>query len=203
MIEKLHAELIPLVDTLQEAADRGLTNLKQVPYRGLQWKHRAYQRDPFVVAFTQVIPLEFGTFVRRDELIAQRRLVFHSDALNLDLTLRRRGSLGAFRTAGSATVSGPVQDDLFPELRYAPVAAGETRQAALIWDVPDLNKEHKAIGPAPFAVRLAKPGRSLDENLWESGFRLASNVADELIPERIEYRQDMPDWNVDNETGAQ
>lgn len=202
MIEKLHAELLPLVDRLQDAGARGVYNLAHAPYRGYQWTHRAYQRDPFVIAFTQVLPATFGTFIRRDELIPQRRLVFHSNALNLDLVLRRRGSLGAFRQAGSSDAG--VQGELFPIDGRALGGTRPPRLAALIWDVPELDRKRNAVGPTPIAVRLAVLGHSLDDNDWESGFRLAPAVGgQDLIPEKAEYRHDMPDWDVDAESDAQ
>jgi len=201
MIEKLHAELLPLVDQLQDAGARGVYNLSHVSFRGLQWTHRAFQRDPFVVAFIQELPSAFGTFTRRDELIPQRRLVFHSDALNLDLILRRRGSLGAFKRSVADDGSG-VQQELFP-LNERALGARVPRQAALIWDTPELDKKHKAMGPTPLAVRLAMPGYSLDDNEWESGFALVSTVGgNDLIPEKIEYRHDMSDWDIESENDA-
>jgi hypothetical protein len=205
MIEKLHAELVPLVDQLQDAGARGVYNLAYAPYRGFQWTHRAYQRDPFVVAFTQVLPSAFGTFLRRDDLIPQRRLVFHSDALNLDLVFRRRGSLGAFKQTGSVVVDDSgVQEELFPINERALRGTRVPRLAALIWDTPELNKKHKAVGPTPIVVRLAVLGHSLDDNEWESGFPLVSTAGGhDLIPEKAEYRHDMPDWDVESETDAQ
>jgi hypothetical protein len=205
MLEKLHAELLPLVDQLQDAGARGVYNLAHVPYRGLQWTHRAFQRDPFVVAFTQVLPSTFGTFTRRDELIPQRRLVFRSNALNLDLVLRRRGSLGAFKQTGSDGVADAgVQEELFPLNEHKVGGTRVPRLAALIWDTPELNKEHKAIGPTPIVVRLAMPGHPLDDNEWESGFPLISTAGgNDLIPDKTEYRHDMPDWDVESETDAQ
>jgi hypothetical protein len=205
VIEKLHTELLPLVDRLQDAGTRGVYNLARVPYRGMQWTHRAFQRDPFVVAFTQVLPSAFGTFTRRDDLIPQRRLVFHSNALNLDLVLRRRGSLGAFKQAGSVVVDNSgVQEELFPLGEGAIGGTRVARLAALIWDTPELNKKHKAIGPTPIVVRLAVPGHSLDDNEWESGFPLPSTAGGhDLIPGKTEYRHDMPDWDVESETDAQ
>jgi hypothetical protein len=203
MIEKLHAELLPLADRLQDAGVRGLYNLEHSPYRGMQWKHRAYQRDPFVIAFTQELPSAFGTFKRRDDLISLRRLVYHSNALDLDLVLRRRGS---FRRAATTALDfgGVEQQGLFPapERRIAPTEV--TRAAALIWDTPRLNKKHEALGPTPIAVRLALPGRSLDDNEWQAGFHLTSVVGFDLIPGRAEYQQDMVDWDVEseNETNA-
>jgi hypothetical protein len=205
MIEKLHAELLPLVDQLQDAGARGVYNLAHVPYRGLQWTHRAFQRDAFVVAFTQGLPSAFGTFKRRDDLISQRRLVFHSDALNLDLVLRRRGSFGAFKQAGSIVVDDfGVQEELFPLNERALAGTRIPRLAALIWDTPELNKKHKAIGPTPIVVRLSVPGHSLDDNEWESGFPLVSTAGgNDLIPDRTEYRHDMPDWDVESENDVQ
>jgi hypothetical protein len=205
MIEKLHAELLPLVDQLQDAGARGVYNLAHAPYRGYQWTHRAYQRDPFVVAFTQVLPAKFGTFTRRDDLIPQRRLVFHSNALNLDLVLRRRGSLGAFRQAGAIVASDTgVQGELFPVGGRALRGTRPLRLAAMIWDAPELDKKHKAVGPTQIAVRLAVLGHSLDDNEWESGFRLAPTAGgQDLIPEKAEYRHDLPDWDVESESDAQ
>ncbi|MBI2697045.1 hypothetical protein [Mycobacterium nebraskense] len=198
MIEKLHAELLPLAERLQDAGVRGLYNLSHAPYRGIQWKHRAYQRDPFVIAFTQELPPDFGTFKRRDDLIPQRRLVFHSDALDLDLVLRRRGS---FRRPAPTTpdVDSAQQEALFPAPEPRPVATNTTRLAALIWDTPKFNKKHEALGPTPMAVRLALPGHSLDDNEWQSGFVVTSVARHDLIPERAVYQQDMADWDVENE----
>jgi hypothetical protein len=197
MIEKLHAELLALADRLQDAGVRGLYNLKHAPYRGMQWKHRAYQRDSYVVAFTQELPPDFGTFKRREDLIAQRRLVFHSDALDLDLVLRRRGS---FRRSSAVSLDdGHAAQGLFPEPERRPVAADATRLAALIWDTPRLTKKHEALGPTPIAVRLALPGHALDDNQWQSGFLLPPVAGHDLIPDRAEYRHDMADWDVENE----
>ncbi len=196
-IEQLHAEVLPLVDQLQAAGARGMEHLRTARYGGLQWRHRAYQRDPFVIAFTLELPAQFGTFTRRDDLIAQRRLVFHSTALDLDLVLRRRGS---FRRPDVASAETEPHLTLFacPELK----GRNDTRLAALIWDTPKIGKKHRAIGPTPIAVRLCKPGHTLDENQWESGFQLDTSVRDELIPERATYQHDMPDWDVETETGT-
>lgn len=204
MIEMLHAEVLPLVDRLQEAGARGVSNLARLPYQGLQWRHRAYQRDPFVVAFTNVLPKSFGTFFRREELIAHRRLVFHSDPLNLDLVLRRRGSLGAYRSSGPrADVEHGVQEALFP-IRGQAATPDAPRLAALIWDTPELNKKRKAVSPTPIAVRLAAKGHTLDDNEWEAGFTLPPVVgAEDLIPGTVEYQHDMPDWDIEAESDAQ
>ncbi|OZC60797.1 hypothetical protein CH276_15760 [Rhodococcus sp. 06-470-2] len=195
-IEQLHAEVLPLVDDLQAAGVRGVNHLRKAPYRGLQWKHRAYQRDPFVIAFTLELPERFGTFIRRDELISLRRLVFHSDALNLDLVLRRRGS---FRRPNNAI---PIETEPDPTLFPCPEpkASEDARLAALIWDTPKIDKKHKAAGPTPIAVRLARAGHTLDDNKWESGFQLDASTEHELIPDRATYRHDMPDWDVESET---
>lgn len=203
MIKKLHAELLPLVDQLQEAADRGVYNLNNLPYQGRQWDLRAYQRDPFLQAFLQVLPAEFGTFKRCDDLIALRRLVYHSDVLNTDLVFRRRG---AFRRVGAAApkiTAGWEQHDLFPLLRPKPAA--DPRLAALIWDTPTLDDKHQATSPMVIAVRLAKQGFALDDNAWEKSFWLRPAHQDDLIPERAEYRPDMPDWDIDDndESGAE
>jgi len=204
MIEKLHAELLPLAETLQDAGVRGLYNLKHSPYRGMQWTHRAYQRDPFVVAFTQEVPPEFGTFKRLDEFVPLRRLVYHSNALDLNLVLRRRGSFRRAMTAKSG-VAAEEPPGLFPPPARQVAAPDATRIAALIWDTPRLNKKHEAIGATPIAVRLARPGYSLDDNEWQGGFRLFPVVGGlDLIPARAEYQQDMADWDVEdeNETDA-
>lgn len=195
-IEQLHAEVLPLVDPLQAAGARGMDHLRKAPYRGLQWKHRAYQRDPFVIAFTLELPEQFGTFTRRDDLIALRRLVFHSSALNLDLVLRRRGSFRRPNTA--ATIEAEPDPTLFP--CPEPKASEHARLAALIWDTPKIGKRHKAVGPTPIAVRLARAGHTLDDNKWESGFQLDASTEQELIPDRATYQHDMPDWDVESET---
>lgn len=202
MIAKLHAELLTVADDLQVAADRGLYNLAKMPYRGAQWNLRAFQRDPFVIAFMQSMPVSFGSFERRDDLMVQRRLAYHSDKLNLDLVLRRRGSFGAFRKVATAE---PVMQ---PELPYEPIkpvfkAADELRVAALIWDTPPLDTKHKAIRPMPLAVKLARKGAALDDNNWEAGFLLQYGMGEELVPGKAEYRPDMPDWDVDTEFDAQ
>ncbi|MBB3753755.1 hypothetical protein FHT44_006277 [Mycolicibacterium sp. BK634] len=195
-IEQLHAEVLPLVDHLQAAGARGMDHLRKAPYRGLQWKHRAYQRDPFVVAFTLELPEQFGTFTRRDDLIPQRRLVFHSGALNLDMVLRRRGS---FRRPNTATTIEVEPDPtLFPCPQ--PKVPEGTRLAALIWDTPKIGKKHKAVGPTPIAVRLSRAGYTLDDNKWESGFQLGANTDHELIADCATYQHDMPDWDVESET---
>jgi hypothetical protein len=195
-VEQLHAEVLPLADDLQAAGARGMDHLRKAPYRGLQWKHRAYQRDPFVIAFTLELPERFGTFTRRDDLIPLRRLVFHSDALNLDLVLRRRGS---FRRPNTAT---PIETEPDPTLFTCsePKASEDARLAALIWDTPKIGKKHKATGPTPIAVRLARAGHTLDDNKWESGFQLGASTVHELIPDRATYQHDMPDWDVESET---
>ncbi|GFG98141.1 hypothetical protein [Mycobacterium timonense] len=202
MIAKLHAELLLVADDLHVAADRGLYNLTKMPYRGAQWDLRAFQRDPYVMAFMQSMPASFGSFQRRDDLMVQRRLVFHSDKLNLDLVLRRRGSFGAFRKVA------PAEPVVQPELPYEPmkpvaIAADELRLAALIWDTPTLDSKHKATSPMPLAVRLAQRGFVLDDNNWESGFLMQYGIGEELIPDKTEYLPDMPDWDVDAETDAQ
>lgn len=195
-IEQLHAEVLPLVDGLQAAGARGMAHLRKAPYRGLQWKHRAYQRDPFVMAFTLELPDRFGTFTRRDDLIPLRRLVFHSDALDLDLVLRRRGS---FRRPNIATAIQPEPDPtLFPCPERK--VSQDARLAALIWDTPKFDKKHRAAGPTPIAVRLARAGHTLDDNKWESGFQLDASTEHELIPDRATYQHDMPDWDVESET---
>jgi hypothetical protein len=197
-IEQLHAEILPLVDHLQAAGARGMDHLRKAPYRGLQWKHRAYQRDPFVIAFTLELPAQFGTFTRRDDLIPQRRLVFHSSALNLDLVLRRRGS---FRRPDAATATeAEPHPTLFP--CPDPKVSDSTRLAALIWDTPKINKKHRAVGPTPIVVRLSKAGHTLDDNQWESGFQLNASTEHELIPDRATYQHNMPDWDVESETGT-
>lgn len=197
-IEQLHAEVLPLVEQLQAAGARGMENLGKARYEGLQWKHGAYQRDPFVIAFTLELPAQFGTFTRRDDLIAQRRLVFHSAALNLDLVLRRRGS---FRRPDVTTTEPEPHPTLFscPEVKVP----NDTRLAALIWDTPKISKTHRAVGPTPIAVRLSKRGHTLDDNQWESGFQLDTSVEHELIPERATYQHNMPDWDVETETGTE
>jgi hypothetical protein len=195
-IEQLHAEVLPLVDHLQAAGARGMDHLRKAPYRGLQWKHRAYQRDPFVIAFTLELPEQFGTFTRRDDLIPLRRLVFRSSALNLDLVLRRRGSFRRPNTA--TTIETEPHPALFP--CPEPKATEDTRLAALIWDTPKIGKKHKAVGPTPIAVRLSKAGHTLDDNKWESGFQLGASTEHELIPDRATYQHDMPDWDVESET---
>lgn len=197
LIEQLRTELLPFVDQFQDAGTRGLFNLKNLPYKGMQWDYRAYQRDPFVIAFTDVVPRVFGTFTRRDDLISHRRLVFHSDIFDLDLTLRRRGSFGAFKPARSSEQVG-VQEELFE----GPPPPTGTRLAALIWDTPDLSKKSKSTGPIPLAVKVAKEGRLLDDNDWEGGFLMSTN-GDELIPGRTEYRPDVLDWDVESESDAQ
>lgn len=205
MVAQLHAELLPLADEFHLASDRGLFNLKKLPYRGAQWEFRAFQRDPFVMAFIQSLPAKFGTFIRRDDLLSQRRLVFHSAALNTDLVLRRRGSFGAFRSASPAqNNTGPmgVQDELPFELPASAVRKADPRLAALIWDTPTLNKKHEATSTMPLAVRLARRGFALDDNEWESGFLFKANDTEDLIADRIEYQNDMPDWDVDTETDA-
>lgn len=195
-IEQLHAEVLPLVDHLQAAGARGMDHLRRAPYRGLQWRHRAYQRDPFVIAFILELPKQFGTFTRRDDLIPQRRLVFHSSALNLDLVLRRRGS---FRRPNSATT---IETEPHPTLFSCsePKASKDTRLAALIWDTPKIGKKHQAAGSTPIAVRLSRVGHTLDDNNWESGFQLDASTEHELIPDRATYQHDMPDWDVESET---
>lgn len=195
IIEKLHTELLPLVDELQDIGARGMYNLKKLPYGGMQWEFRAYQRDPFVIAFTLGLPKSFGTFARCEELLPQRRLVFHSDALNTNLVLRRRGSFGAFRRNQN---SGPVQGALFARPEHIAVDDAP-RLAALIWDTPEFDDKREAASPMQVAVRLAKPGRALDDNEWEAGFQLPTASRDDLIPERIEYNQDMSDWDVEAE----
>ncbi|NTY63943.1 hypothetical protein [Mycolicibacterium sphagni] len=198
-IEKLHAEVLPLVDHLQAAGARGMDHLRKAPYRGLQWKHRAYQRDPFVIAFTLELPAQFGTFTRRDDLIPQRRLVFHSSVLDLDLVLRRRGS---FRRPDATTSTGEEpHPTLFPCLE--PKAPDGTRLAALIWDTPKISNKHQAVGPTPIAVRLSRAGHTLDDNEWEAGFQLDAVTDHELIPDRATYQHDMPDWDVETETGTE
>lgn len=198
MIEKLHAEVLPLVDQLQAAGARGLEHLRKAPYGDMLWDHRAYQRDPMVIAFTLELPPTFGTFTRRDDLIPQRRLVFHSDVLNMDLVLRRRGS---FRRPGfTAGVEDGPDPGLFP--LPEPSLSDDVRLAALIWDTPPIGKKRKATGPTPIAVKLSRPGHTLDDNKWESGFLLMSRNDHELIPDHATYRQDAPDWDVENETGT-
>jgi hypothetical protein len=201
LIKKLHAELLPLVDQLQEAGARGVYNLGRLPYRGQQWELRAIQKDPFLIAFAQILPPTFGTFERCDELLAQRRLVYHSDALHTDLVLRRRG---AFRRPSSAVANASGSQEqygLFPAPR--PKTVAEPRLAALIWDTPTLNDKHEATGPTPIAVRLAKQGFALDDNRWEASFKLQAAHQDDLIPERTQYSSDLPDWDVDDESGTQ
>lgn len=204
MIAKVHAELQPIVDKLHEAGERGMYNLAHMPYRGAQWKFRAYQRDPFVMAFTDVLPEEFGTFERRNDLIAHKRLVFHSDPLKLDLVLRRRGSFGAFRPSKATLCADDSQLSLpMTLLADAAPKSDDVRLAALIWDTPALDAKHKPTGPLPLAVRLARKGHPLDDNEWESGFVIGLSASDELIPDRIEYKTDMPDWDIESDSDAQ
>lgn len=196
MINKLRVELEPLADLLQDAGALGIAKLKELPFNEIQWKHRAYQRDSFIVAFHDALPAEFGTFVRVEGCFGQKRLVYHSDALDLDLVFRRRGSTTAFRSA--RTVAVPTTGDLFPDLKPVAGCGGTaTRRAALIWDVPRTNEHRTMIGAMPVVTKLARPGTLLDDNDWEDGFALVPTTTTDLIPSRAKYNPDDADWDVD------
>lgn len=202
MINRLRAELEPLSDQLQDAGALGVELLQKLPFGGVQWTHRAYQRDPFIVAFHEALPASFGTFSRLDSSFGQKRLVFHSDALDLDLAFRRRGSTSAFRTARLAV---PTTGNLFPELKPITLPGRGSRRAAIIWDVPDTNDERCMVGPMPVFAKLAREGTTLDDNDWEDGFALNPTAAGDLIPGTATYNPDHSDWDVDadEEPGAQ
>ena len=191
MIDLLRAELEPLSDRLQDAGSRGISNLRKLPYGGLQWQLRAFQRDPFLVAIRDTLPAEFGTFRRLDALLAQRRLVYHSDALNIDLVLRRRGSTAAYASTRPLT----HQFSMFPDLIGG--SAKSVRKAAIIWDVPQMDRKHQMVGPMPVVTKLARDGAALDDNDWEGGFSLTPRNED-LIPTAATYSPDQEDWDVDS-----
>ncbi|MBE7196158.1 MAG: hypothetical protein INR66_27245 [Gordonia polyisoprenivorans] len=197
LVGLLHHELLPISDKLQEAGAVGVAALRRLPYGGMQWKFKAFQRDAFVVALANTLPGEFGTFRLREDLLAQRRLVFHSDALDLDLSVRRRGSPGAFSSARTPRTPGPRQMSLYPHLVSA--ATTGTRKAALIWDVPALDKRHNMIGPMLVMAKVARDGSALDDNDWEGGFALVTRSGDDLLPPGPSYDPDKQDW--DDDTG--
>lgn len=201
MINKLRAELEPLTDAFQDAGALGVDKLRKLPFGGVQWTHRAYQRDPFIVAFHDALPAEFGTFNRVESSFGQKRLVFHSEALDLDIAFRRRGSTSAYR---SPRPEVDPADTLYPDLRPLTQPGRASRRAALIWDVPETNAKHEMTGPMLVAAKLARVGTCLDDNDWEGGFLLTPRVED-LIPGTTTYNQDDPDWDVDTDEapGAQ
>lgn len=201
MIDDLRQELLPLAEQLQTAGALGLRYLQRLPYDGLQWSVRRFQRDPFHAAFYKTLPSEFGSFTRDDRLFPRNRLLYSSPELSVDIAFRRRGSLKAFQSnRNRASSENAGQINAFPEL--VPQPSDDMRHAAIIWDVPPIDADHKATGPGLFALKLAKEGTTLSDNDWEGGFLIAEPRLESPIPSGPLYDPSVDDWGVDDEDDA-
>lgn len=194
MINKIRAELEPFAEVFQLAGADGLRRVAQSPLDGDQWHTKRLQRDPFLHGLRRTLPTEIGSFTFDSSLYERNRLVYRSQVHEAELVFRRRGSLRAFRNN-----QRPSELGLFdaPERVYPPHPAVSFRQIACIWDLPQLDADHQAIGVFPFMIKLAKENTLLGQGEWEGGFRLLPEAG--IMPASAEFDMDAPDWEVDAE----
>lgn len=199
MIEKIRSELLPLAEEFQTAGADGLRRVVEDPsYDGAQWKIRRLQRDPFLHGLRHTLPENLGTFALDADLYQQNRLVYRSQIHEAELIFRRRGSLDAYKSKREDTASAlfPTPERVFP-----PRPDTQFRQIACIWDLPALDEDHKAVGPFPFRIQVAKQNTLLDQGQWEGGFALLPEPG--IMPTSAEFDMDSPDWDVDGEEEAE
>ncbi len=183
---------MPYAQHFQEAGAEGFRMVSESALRGDQWIYRRLQRDPYLHGLWVRLPKEMGSFIRRDELYIQNRLVYFSESLGVELVFRRRRSL---RVVGSKKAI--EEPGLFPKSMCKHRADDAVPHlAACIWDLPRFDSKHRPMGLFPFVVKLAKPGTTLEQGEWEDSFRL--HEESEVIPKSAEYDMDDLDWEVDS-----
>lgn len=201
VLAQLHLEIQPLADVLQEAGQRGSENISFLPgpMRGKVCSFRAFQRDPYIMGFHDVLPDKFGSFIRNDDKFAARRLVYTSTDLKVELAFRR-GRAPVVRQSSRPSQVQAEQLTLYPDMK--PDQTSVRWRAALLWDCPTSSGIHTVDQSMPFRLQLAAEGTSLDDKQWIGGFSI-DTVAEDLIPQAALYRQDDLDWDIDEESGAQ
>lgn len=204
MKQHLLEELSPYYDLFQSAATEGLRRMSKSQLNGV-FDYRHLQRTHILNAFMEHLPTRLGSFEKCSDSYSYDRLVYHSDELNADLIFRRRGGVGMYAKQRleerERQVTAYEQQLAMFDVTPRPFRADMPTQIALVWDLPPLDDNHKALEPFPLWIKIAKPGYKLDEHHWDQSFQLLE--VSETYPKIAELNPEELDWDIESDDEAQ